>query len=431
MLNKLRGVFYGWWMVAASFFIMLICGGTALYGFTAFYDPIYREMGWTRAETAIAFSMKSVEGGIVQPLIGLFVDRIGARKCIIAGIILMAASLFIISQVSNLGIFFTGFFLMAFGNTLASGIPQYTAIANWFRKHRALALGILTAGMGASGIMTPILQVLIDRFGWRETLIIMLPVVLAIGIPLSLVVRHRPEPYGMTPDGEKLADDPPAKVAEKSAAPVAARSAEGMTIKECLKTRTFWLLMLYSCFTQFANSALQVHLMAHLGNVGIATNIAALTMTGYTGFSLVGRLGLSWLGDKYSKKNLLILCAALQAIGVFIFSYISNPWMILAFIFFYSPGFGGPIPLLPAIQADYFGTRTFASVRGLMAIGYVIPGVVGPWFAGWVCDQTGSYHLAFLLFSILSAVSIPIAMMVNFSGGKDKTDSVEMAGAVH
>jgi MFS family permease len=100
MLKKIRGVFYGWWMVTASFFLMLVCGGTAVYGFTAFFDPIYQEMGWSRAETALAFSMRSVEGGLVQPIIGFFVDRIGARKCIIAGIVIMASSLLLISRLS-------------------------------------------------------------------------------------------------------------------------------------------------------------------------------------------------------------------------------------------------------------------------------------------------------------------------------------------
>jgi OFA family oxalate/formate antiporter-like MFS transporter len=204
---------------------------------------------------------------------------------------------------------------------------------------------------------------------------------------------------------------------------------EGLSIKQCLRSRIFWLLLLYSCFTQFANSALQVHEMSHLVNVGISRDMAALTMTGYTGFSLVGRLGLSWLGDKHSKKNILIICAAMQAVGIFIFSYISSPWMIIAFILFYAPGFGGPIPLLPAIQADYFGTKAFATMRGLMAIGYTIPGIIGPWFAGWIADTTGSYHLAFLIYSALSACAIPIMMMTTLKRGQAPAAKVEIASA--
>jgi MFS family permease len=141
-------------------------------------------------------------------------------------------------------------------------------------------------------------------------------------------------------------------------------------------------------------------------------------MMGITVFSLVGRLGLSWLGDLYSKKKLLILSAALQAVGVFIFANISSAWMIIPFLVFYAPGFGGPIPLLPAIQADYFGTRAFASVRGLMALGYTIPGIIGPWFAGWICDRQGSYKTAFLIYAAMTLLAIPVMMMTTLTRGK-------------
>jgi sugar phosphate permease len=407
MFKRTRGVFYGWWIVISSFFLMLVSAGTAVYGFAAFFDPIYNEMGWSRAETALAFSLRSVEGGIVQPIIGFFVDRIGARKCIIAGILLMSVSLVLISRLSNLFTFYVGFFILAMGNTMASGIPEYSAIANWFRKRRSLALGILTAGAGLSGIMAPVFTSMIDSLGWRETLLTTAPFVLVIGIPLAIIIRHHPEPYGLKPDGDKAEADSPGKIASKEKAsglaPAVTPIKEGLTVKECLKSRIFWLLLLYSGLTQFANSALMVHAMSHLVNVGISRDMAALTMTGYTSFSLVGRLGLSYLGDKYSKKNILIICAAMQGIGILIFSYISITWMIIPFILFYGPGFGGPIPLVPAIQVDYFGTKAFATMRGLMAIGYTVPGIIGPWFAGLVADTTGSYHLA--------VCAIPIMMM--------------------
>lgn len=427
MLKKLRSLFYGWWIVIASFFLLLVCGGTALYGFSAFFDPIYQEMGWSRAETSIAFSLRSVEGGIVQPIIGFFVDRIGARKCIFIGIILMGVALVLVSRLSSLLTFYVGFFILAMGNTFASGIPEYSAIANWFRKRRALALGILTAGMGASGIMTPILSSMIDSYGWRETLLIMVPVVLAVGIPLSLLIRHRPEPYGYRPDGEKPNAESIADGKKTSAALHAAD--EGFTIRQALATRTFWLLFLYSLFISFASSAIQVHLMSHLVNVGISRDLAALTMTGYTAGSLVGRIGLSWLGDRYSKKKLLILSAVLQAVGVLIFAYIKEPWMIIPFLIFYAPGFGGPIPLLPAIQADYFGTKSFASVRGLMALGYSIPGILGPWIAGLICDMQGSYTLAFVIFSAACLLAIPVMMMATLTRVGAMPGKVDVIGA--
>lgn len=429
MLTKLRGVFYGWWIVAASFFLLLLCGGTALYGFSAFFDPIYNEMGWTRAETSLAFSLKSMESGMVAPVLGFFVDRIGSRKCIFVGILIMAGSLVLISRIANLSDFFIGFFMLALGNTFASGIPEYSAVAAWFRKRRALALGILTAGMGASGILTPVITRAIDTFGWRETLLIMTPVVVVIGIPLALLIRPRPEPYGYLPDGGRVTTTTQAGTTGKKQGPLPSQEEDGLTIKQCLATRTFWLLLLFSTFTSFASSAVQVHLMPHLVNVGISRDLAALAMTGYTVLSLVGRLGLAYFGDRYSKKKLLILSAILQAIGVAILAYVKTPWMIVPFLVFYAPGFGGPIPLLPAIQADYFGTKAFASVRGLMALGYTIPGIIAPWFAGWICDIQGSYTLAFLIASGLTLLAIPVMMMTTLTRGKATAARTEIISA--
>ncbi len=417
MFQKLRGVFFGWWIVAASFVIYVIVGGTAVYGFTAFFNPISSEMGWSKAETSFAFSLRSVEGGVVQPLLGFFVDRIGPRKCIFAGLVIMAGALFLISRISTLATFYTGFFLLALGNTMATGIPEYSAVANWFRKRRSLAMGLLTAGFGVSGIMTPILTGMIHSFGWRETLIILAPIVLVIGLPLSFLIRHRPEPYGLRPDGEKIAGDMPATPAHK-AVPIKESSEAGLTIKECMATRTFWLMMLFTFCTSFASSSMQVHEMPHLISLGISDNIAALTMTGITVGSLVGRLGFSWLGDKYSKKNLLIIAAAMQAVGVLIFSRITSAWMIIPFLVFYAPGFGAPIPLLPAIQADFFGTKAFASVRGLMALGYTIPGILGPFFAGWLFDVQGHYTTAWLIYAGFTALAVPVMMMATLTRGK-------------
>jgi len=128
--------------------------------------------------------------------------------------------------------------------------------------------------------------------------------------------------------------------------------------------------------------------------------------------SLVGRLFISWLGDTYSKKRLLIVAAAMQAIGFFIYANISSAWMIIPFILLYGPGFGATVPLLPGIQADYFGVRSFASIRGMMAIAFSVPGIIAPVFAGWIFDIYHSYTIAFQIYALLAALSIPVLMMI-------------------
>ncbi|MFH1639565.1 MAG: MFS transporter [Chloroflexota bacterium] len=419
-VTKVRGIFYGWWMVFTSCFMFMTAGGIASYGFTAFFNPILTEMNWTRAETSLAFSLRSVEGGVMMPIIGFFIDRLGARRCIILGVVLMGIALFWLSRISSLFSFYGAFLLMALAHTTGFGLAQQTVVMNWFKKRRSLAMGVLTAGYGVSGAMTPFLVLLIHSYGWRNSLAILSPVVIAIGFPIAMMIRHRPEPYGYLPDGEKAADPAPqsdtAQTAtnhrEDSHSGTTAGVPEGPTIKECIATSTFWLLILYTVFMGFAQSAIMVHIMPALISVQIPENIAALAVTGMTTSSLVGRLGFSWLADIYGKRRILTIAAAMVSIGVFIFANISASWMIIPFLFFYGPGFGATIPLLPALQADCFGTRTFATLRGLMMIGFVIPGIFAPFIAGWVYDLQGSYRLTFTAFAALCALAIPVMMRI-------------------
>jgi len=312
---------------------------------------------------------------------------------------------------NSLAYFYGTFLMLALGTTAILGIPEYAAVANWFRRRRALAMGILSAGFGLSGAMTPILVLLIHNYNWRTTMVIVGILVVVIGIPLSLLVRHRPEQYGYLPDGDKPrsreASPGDTSVTEGKLDVTAER---GLSVNQAVRTRTFWLLVLLVLFPGFSMSAITVHEMPFLISVGISENLAGLAMLGITVSSLVGRLGFSWLGDIYDKRYLLAIACAMQAIGVFIFAHINSPWMIVPFLLTYGPGFGAQMPLLPAIQADYFGTRAFGSLQGLLAIGWTFPGIIAPYLAGWIYDVRGDYYLAFIIFAILCSFAVPVIL---------------------
>ncbi|MFH1640048.1 MAG: MFS transporter [Chloroflexota bacterium] len=418
--GKKKGIFYGWWIVVASFLLYMTVGGVSLYGFTAFFNPIIAEMGWTRAQTAFAFSLRSIEGGVTQPFIGFFIDRFGAKKVIFFGIVITAVSFVLMSRISSLPTFYFSFLLLALGHGTGAGIAQYSVIAKWFRRRRALALGIISSGYGPSGLIAPLLVYMIHTYGWRNSLFFIGPAVLAIGIPLAFMIRNKPETYGLLPDGDKIENqvEEPAGTGATNHESHSQRSssgvpeAGGMNLKEAVRTRSFRLLVSFSIFSFFAQAAMTTFVMPVLISVGISENMAALTVTGITLSSVVGRLGFSWLGDIYDKRKLLIISTIMKSLGVFIFINIRAPWMIIPFLVLYGPAFGGTMPLLPAIQADCFGTRSFATLTGLMYLGGVIPGLIAPLFAGWVFDTQGSYHLAFTVFAIIGFIAVPMMMMI-------------------
>jgi MFS family permease len=413
---KNKGFYYGWWVVSACFFIYMLIGGVTLYGMSAFFNPMLLENGWTRAQTSLAHSLRSIEGGLIQPFIGIVIDRLGARKCIFAGLIIIGGSFFLLSQVHSLIPFYAIFLLMALGNGLGIGNAEFVAASNWFKKRRSFALGIVSSGFAFSGLMTPVIIYLIHTFGWRHALMIIGLGSLAIGLPLAYIIKQRHEHHESVLDNREAEELGYLNVdingSSEYSAPETDHALEGMSIRECLKTRVFWVIIAYSLFVGFCHSAISVLSIPALISNHISTGLAGWTVTGMMGFSLIGRLGFSYLGDLYDKRKLLAIAATLQAIGCLIFSQIHAPWMILLFVVFYGPGFGAHAPLLPAIQADVFGLKNFATIRGLSVIGFAIPGVIAPYFAGWTYDLTKSYNPAFILYGVICLFAAPTIMLI-------------------
>ncbi len=98
-------VFYGWWVVGASFFISLYTGGVVFFGFTAVFEPIADEFGWSYAQISLAASIQGLEAGLLAPVTGLLVDRWGPRKLIFGGAIISGLGLILLSRITSLAMF--------------------------------------------------------------------------------------------------------------------------------------------------------------------------------------------------------------------------------------------------------------------------------------------------------------------------------------
>ena len=412
-----KRVFYGWWIVSACFIQFLYAGGIFFYGFTALFNPIIQEFGWTRAATSLAFSIRSVEEGLLAPIIGFLIDKLGSRRLILFGMSVLGAGFILLSRTDSLVFFYLAFMICTLGADSGLGGAQWAAVANWFRKKRGLAMGLLSAGYGVSGIMAPIMVWMISQYGWRTTIAALGLGVWSICIPLAFMIRQRPEQYGYLPDGDppqSAATIAPSPASDGPASPVTAiePAAEdsGLSVRQALKTSTFWLFSIFPMVTGFSQSSIQVHLIPYLTDIGISREIAGFTMAGVTFSSLIGRVGFAWLADRFDKRHLIAVAAALQTIGVLIFASMDNKWLLIPFLFTYGPGYAAPFPLRPALQADYFGLKAFASIRGLQSFGWTIPSLIGPLLAGWVFDIRGSYQLAFLIYGALCAIGVPAAL---------------------
>ncbi len=400
-----KKIFYGWWIVIAGALLRFFSGGSFYYGLSVFFNPIRETFGWNAATTSVAFTLRSIETGLFSPLVGVLADKLSPRKMMLFGWSVIGLGFILMSRINSLWSFYGIFVFIAIGMSFGTGLVMNTTVANWFTRKRSRALAITFIGPGASGLLAPLMAWAVAGVGWRQTLFVTGICMWVIGIPLSLLFRDRPSNYGYLPDGES-----PEQLQVKLRTEV--KPAAGFTAKEALRTRTFWMISLVQMFQQLGTSAISVHIVPYLENVGVPTTVAALSVTGLTVLSLTGRLGFGFWGDYANKRYLIAFSIGLQAAGLFIFSLITanTVWLLVVFLLVYGPGFGGPIPLWPAMQADYFGMKHYGSIMGLLTLTSVIGSMTSPVFAGWIFDMTGSYKLAWQVFIFITIAAIPLML---------------------
>lgn len=410
---KRSRVFYGWWIVLGASLQALWTSGTFFYGFSAFFNPIVREFGWSRAATATALSIQRTEAGIAGPFVGFLVDRYGARGVMLIGTVLTSAGFFLMARISSLWTFYGAVLLIALGLSMASMITTTPVVGNWFRKHRSRAMTIAFAGGGMGGIMAPVLVWGVATIGWRGVLDWIAVGWLLLGIPVSLLMRHRPEPYGYLPDGIDPRRQHVVEAGDSASADTGTYEEEtSLTVREMLRTPAFWQLIVGMGVAGLLMSSIVVFSIPALESYGIATATAGITVMFLSILNLTGRFTLGFLADRIDKRYILALTYVLMSLGTLMFAFISEGWHIIVFLLLYAPGHGGTVPVRFALLADYFGRKSYGALVGITMTLTAGFSIIGPVFAGWMFDVTGVYRWAFLIMALLAAPAVPLTLMV-------------------
>jgi OFA family oxalate/formate antiporter-like MFS transporter len=400
----IKKIFYGWWIVLACSLIGLYVAGTVNYGFTAFFEPIRKEFGWSYTQISLAASLRGLEMGIFAPLVGFLVDRFGARKLMLWGTTTVGFGLILLSLTQSLEMFYGSFLLIAFGASGCAGVVTMTAVANWFRRKIGLALGVMGSGVGAGGLMVLLIVGLIDLVQWRATLIILGVGMWALGIPLSLIVRHRPEHYGYLPDGE-------VSIPQVEGLEIRDKGVE-ITLRQAVKMRSFLYLNVTEFIRFLALMAVFTHVMPYLASVGMPRPTAGLVAGALPLISIIGRFGMGWLGDVFDKRHMMAVATAFISLGLLAFSSMHVGWAIVPFLLFLPLGHGGSMVARGSILREYFGRDSFGKMIGLIMGSASAGGIIGPTLAGWVFDNMGSYQPIWLLFCGLTGLATALVLRI-------------------
>jgi len=399
-LRRTGRIFYGWWIVAVGFGLEVLIGILLFHIYGAYVVLFQREFGWSKTMLSAAFALARAESGMLGPVQGWLTDHFGPRALIQVGMAIFGIGYVLLSQVSSAVTFFLAFFVIALGASLGGYLPTGVALVNWFRRRRAMALAITGTGMPVGGFLTPLVVSALERFGWRWTAFASGLVILAAGIPMGSVVRHRPEPYAEWPDGE-----PPAA----PAAPGPSRGASAavdFTAREALRTQAFWLISLGHGSALLVVSTVMVHMLAHVTErLGYSLQQGAQVVALATGVQVVAQLvGGGWAGDRFSKRGLVVACMVAHAFSLLLLAFATSFWMVAAFGVLHGIAWGVRGPLMSAIRADYFGSAAFGTISGFSSVIVMMGMMAGPLVAGILADRTGSYRPGFVVLAGLAAL---------------------------
>jgi len=406
-------VFYGWWVVGSCFLVALYVGGVIFYGFTAILEPIANEFGWSYAQISLAASLRGLEIGLLSPLLGILVDRWGPRKLIFSGAIIIGLGLMLLSRTTSLGMFYGAFILVGIGLSTCSGTVLVTAVANWFQRKMSIATGIMMCGFGFSGLLVPVVVRLIDIFDWRTAMVILGLGMLVVVLPLSLLVRHKPEQYGYLPDGEVSSSEIPDEGLTSAQA-----AEEDFGAKQALKSSTFWHIALALMCLAIIVSAVITHVMPYLSSIGIARATSSLMAGAIPLFSISGRLGFGWLGDKLDKRRVTAVGFAAMSLGLLFFGYASTvgAWLLLPFLILFGIGYGGSITMRATLLREYFGRSKFGTILGFAMGVMMLGGIIGAPLAGWVFDNWGSYQGIWLVLAGMAVIGLVLITTISRPG---------------
>jgi MFS family permease len=404
--------FYGWTIVAVGFLSHVICAFNLSSTLSVFLKPMTEDLGVTRGLFSLLRSGEIILGAIMAPFVGPLVDRYGGRWLMAGGALAAGLGFILLSQVGTFWQFLLiRWFLVTAGGVFMCYMVVTVTISRWFVKKRGRAIAIATLGQGISKVGIPLLATtLFVWLGWRQTWSVfgILTLVLIV-IPAIVFMRRSPEEMGLNPDGvlssaESLNADAAGQARETL---VSSRRVADVfwTRREVIRTKAFWLLCIIFGMANVGIAGLNLHVFAHISDIGYPSMIAATVMSIIAFTQLGSTLLWGFLSERIEIRKATMLMFLIQAAGIAIAIATTSLIPIYAGFFLYGIGLGGSLVLQEVIWATYYGRLSLGTVRGLGMLITLAFGAAGAPFFGFVFDATGSYAASFVIFAVALLVS--------------------------
>ncbi len=386
--------FYGYIILIISLIISLIIFGT-YFSIGIFFKPMLNEFGWTRTIISGPVSISWLVSGLLGIVMGGLNDRFGPRVVVLGCGLSFGIGCLLMSQISTIWQIYL-YYGVLIGAGTSLPIPLMSTLSRWFNKRRTIITGIYLLGSGIGGILVPpIANWLTLNYDWRLAYIIFGGILIVVVLTTSQFLKRDPSQVHQLPDGKTNA------MAEKTGAVIA-----GLSFKEAITTRQFWLIFTgFLCFSLGMNT-LNVHLVPHVTDLGISATVAATVLVILNGAGILGRIGLGSLGDKLGNKRLFVFTLFLLALSFAGFMFAKELLWLCLFVVLFGLASGSGITQQSPLVASIFGLSSHGLIFGFVCLGHTIGAAIGTTLAGYLFDQTGSYQSAFITCGVASIIGL-------------------------
>ncbi|HXJ17446.1 MAG TPA: MFS transporter [Candidatus Polarisedimenticolia bacterium] len=408
--------FYGWKLLGILWLILFANFAFPMYGASVVNTYMAADLHLDRSQLGLAFGLFQWMAGLPAPLIAICISKRGVRFTMALGCLTVTAGALMMAFVVRTGWQADVVYgvIIAVGALSAGVLPAQTGISRWFMKARGRAITLIHTSIAFGGfVAVPTLDFAIARVhgNWRVGWWLMASLSAVAAMLVLLFVKERPADLGQLPDG-RAADDLDASAgAHSETARGVYKTAAEWTFGEAFRTPAMWMLLLATIGFSAGYPLFIAHGVVHLRDLGHTAAAAAFSISIMVGSSLGGTLLFAAVADRIEPRQIMAAASLVFGVGMLLAIKASGPVGLYAYAVCLGSGFGAAFSATMALPANYFGTRAYAPVVGvLMAVG-TTAGAAGPIAAGYTFDHYGSYTPAFY---VISGLSFAAAVLLLF-----------------
>ena len=384
---------FRWIIVAAGGLLGCIAMG-AMFSLPVFLLPMARDTGWSVTGISAAMTIGFLSMALCSMAWGSLSDRFGPRLIVMAGSLILAASLALASQTRSLIAFQIMFGIGVGGAAAAIFAPMMACVTGWFDTHRSLAVSLVSAGMGMAPLtMSPLAARLLSSYAWRDALLIIAILVGVVTVPVALLVRRPPAAGANASDLRESGTQ------------------EAMSTVQALKSPQFFILLLTNFFCCATHSGPIIHTVSYAITCGIPM-MAAVSIYSVEGLAgLAGRICFGVLGDHFGAKRILVSGLLVQAIAALGYDLAGNLAGFYAAAALFGFVYAGIMPLYAVIIRENFPLRLLGTVIGGAAMAGSLGMATGPLAGGLIYDAVGSYRWLYIASCGMGIGAFLVALM--------------------